>query len=255
VKAKTQKKTNLIVMAMVVVAALGIAFWMLLLSPKREEAKKLDGHIQTLESSLAQHQDEAAAGEEARHLFSADYGRLVVLGKAVPGNDETASLLVQLNLLAARAEVNFQNLTLNGSSSGGEEAPTSTAGGTVTPTEAEASLLPLGASIGPAGLGVMPYSLTFEGDFFQIATFIEGLDKLVKTSNANVAVNGRLITVNSFSLSPGETEGGTTELVASFSVTTYLTPPGQGLTGGATPTGPEEAEPVTLTSSTTGTAP
>lgn len=190
-KAQTKKKTNLLVMAMVVVAALAIAFWALLLSPKRDEAKQLDGRIQSLESSLAQHRSEAEAGEAARRSFATDYGRLVVLGKAVPGGDETASLLVQLNHLADKAEVGFETLTLNGESSGTEEAPASSAGEAISPTEAEAALLPIGASIGPAGLGVMPYTLTFEGDFFQIATFIEGLDKLVRTSNENPAVSGR----------------------------------------------------------------
>ena len=98
----------------------------------------------------------------------------------------------------------------------------------------------------------MPYSLTFEGDFFQIASFIEKLDNLVKTTNAGVSVDGRLITVSSFSLSPGEAEGGGGgTLSAEFSVTTYLTPPGEGLTAGASPAGPEEV--TTLTSSTTGT--
>jgi hypothetical protein len=170
----------------------------------------------------------------------------------VPGGDETPSLLVQLSHLAGKAEVSFQVLALSSSSSEGE-APEESSGGFTSPTEAEASLLPLGASIGPAGLAVMPYELTFEGDFFQIAKFIEGLDRLVKTSNRNVLVNGRLITVNSFSLVPAEDEGGGSKLLASFSVATFVTPPGEGLTAGASPAGPEaEAE---LTATTTGTTP
>ncbi|HET7122030.1 MAG TPA: hypothetical protein VFI17_12380 [Solirubrobacterales bacterium] len=252
-KAQTQKKTNVIVAAMVVVAALAIAFWMLLLSPKREEAQKLDKQVKSLESLLAQHRSEAEVAAAARRSFSGNYERLVVLGKAVPGGDETASLLVQLDHLAAKSEVSFQTLALNGG--GGNEEEAAPEGAAVSPTEAEASLLPLGASIGPAGLGVMPYSLTFEGDFFQVAKFIESLDNLVKTSNENVAVNGRLITVNSFSLAPADSEGeSSAKLQANFSVTTFLTPPGQGLTAGATPAGPE-AEPATLTSTTTGAAP
>lgn len=252
-KAQAKKTTNLMVGAMIVVAVLAAAFWFLLLSPKREEAQKLDGRIETLRSSLSQHRSEAEAAVAARRAFPTQYQRLIVLGKAVPGGDETASLLVQLSALAARAEVGFQDLTLNGSSEG-EVPEASEAGALTSPTEAEASLLPLGASIGPAGLAVMPYDLTFEGDFFQIAKFIEGLDKLVKTSNQDVAVNGRLITVNSFSLTPAEDEGGGSKLQASFSVTTFLTPPGQGLTAGATAAGPE-AEPSTLTSTTTTATP
>lgn len=249
-KAQTKKRTNLVVVAMLVVVALAAAFWMVLLSPKREEAQKLSGQIETVESSLSQHRSEAAAAAAAKRAFPGEYARLVVIGKAVPSGDETASLLVQLNQLADRAGAEFETLNLE---SGGEEAPAEAASGSAaSPTEAEASLLPLGATIGPAGLAVMPYSLSFEGDFFQIASFIEKLDSLVKTNNADVAVNGRLITVGSFSLSPGEAdEGGSDRLTADVSVTTYLTPPGQGLTAGATPGGPEEV--TTLTSSTTGT--
>ena len=250
-KAQTKKTTNQMVGAMIVVAVLAAAFWFLLLSPKREEAQKLEGRITTLQSSLSQHRSEAEAAAAARRAFPAQYQRLVVLGKAVPGGDETASLLVQLSHLAAKAKVSFQELTLSGSSEG--EAPEASAGGYASPTEAEAALLPLGASIGPAGLAVMPYELTFEGDFFQVAKFIEGLDKLVKTTNQNVAVNGRLITVNSFSLTP-EDEGGGSMLQATFSVTTFLTQPGQEFTGGASPAGPE-TEPTTFTSTTTGTTP
>lgn len=250
-KAQAKKRTNLIVAAMVVVAVLAIVFWTLLLSPVREEAQKLGGRITTLESSLAQHRSEAEVAAAARRSFPREYGRLVVLGKAVPGGDETASLLVQLNHLAGQAGVAFQTLTLSAASSEGEEVAAPVTG--VSPTEAEASLLPLGASIGPAGLGVMPYTLTFEGDFFQIADFIEGLDDLVRSSNQGVAVNGRLITVGGFSLAPSSSEG-SAKLQASFSVTTYLTPPGEGLTGGASPSEPEP-EAMSLTSTPTGAAP
>lgn len=249
-KAQTKKRTNLVVVAMLVVVALAAAFWMVLLSPKREEAQKLSGQIETVESSLSQHRSEAVAAAAAKRSFPQDYARLVLIGKAVPSGDETASLLVQLNHLANQAEAKFE--TLNLEAAGGEEAaPEATTGTAASPTEAEASLLPLGASIGPGGLAVMPYSLTFEGDFFQIASFIEKLDNLVRTTNAGVTVDGRLITVGSFSLSPGEAKAGAARLSADFSVTTYLTPPGEALTAGASPPGPEEV--TTLTSSTTAT--
>lgn len=251
-KAQTKKTTNLMVGTMVVVAALAAAFWFLLLSPKREEAQKLGGRIHTLEFSLSQHRSEAQSAVAARRAFPREYQRLVVLGKAVPGGDETPSLLVQLSHLATKSGVSFQNLALSGGSGEGEEPEPVGGGGFTSPTEAEVALLPLGASIGPAGLAVMPYELTFEGDFFQIAKFIEGLDKLVKTHNQNVDVNGRLITVNSFSLTPAEEEGGGgSKLLATFSVATFLTPPGEGLTAGASPAGPE----AELTSTTTGTTP
>jgi Tfp pilus assembly protein PilO len=247
------KTRNLVIGAMLLVAAAAIAFWMLALSPKREEAKKLGAHVEKLEASLAQHRAEVATALEARRSFPVDYRRLVVLGKAAPSGDDTPSLLIQINHIADKAEVRFQTLKLVPGEGGGSPPPSSPTGQPVSATEAEASLLPLGAGIGPAGLAVMPYTLTFQGDFFEIADFIEGLDSLVKTTNENVSVDGRLITINGFSLTEDpDTEF--PELEANFTVTTYLIPPGQGLTGGATPSSPEASNSIPA-STTTGGAP
>lgn len=253
--------TNGAIVAMVGVAVLAIGFWMLLLSPKREEADKLGAKVQTLQTSLSQHQAEADQAEEARKGFPVNYQQLVVLGKAVPGDDDTASLLVQLNRIAEGADVKFRNLALEAASGEPVPAPApapapEAAAGTpassaVSPTEVSASTLPLGATIGPAGLGVMPYTLTFDGEFFEIADFIKGLDSLVETENAKVAVNGRLLTINGFSLEAAP-NASFPALEATFSVTTYLTPPEQGVTGGATPASPGTAVAV---ATTTGGAP
>jgi Tfp pilus assembly protein PilO len=251
------KKTNVVIGAMLLVAALASAFWILALSPKRDEASKLDAQVKQMEGSLSQHEAEIAASEEARRQFPTDYEHLVVLGKAVPSDDETPSLLVQLNHIADKAGVRFQTLTLEASGSESEAGVSSLAtasGEPISATEAAASLMPLGASVGPAGLAVMPYQLTFTGSFFKIADFIEGLDSLVKTTNEKVGVDGRLITVNGFTLGE-ETEAKFPALQASFSVTTYLTPPSQGATAGASPEGPAEPLASVPASTTTGGAP
>lgn len=245
--------SNRLIVAILIVAAIAVGFWILLLSPKREEADKLSAEVETLESTLTQAQSNLAAAEVAKEAFPDNYRQLVVLGEAVPEGDETASLLVEINRIAEASEVEFENIELaSGGGEGTEEAtapppveatpaPESTGGGvpaaaTVPPTEATASLMPLGASIGPAGLGVMPYSLTFTGDFFEIADFIEGLDRLVATHNAKVGVEGRLVTVNGFSLTPTGNEK--RDLNVSFAVTTFVTPPEQGVTAGASPSEP-----------------
>lgn len=258
---------NGLVIGLLAVAAIAVGFWMLLLSPKREEAKELGAEVERLETSLAQHEVEVAAGEEARGEFAAAYRQLVVLGKAVPGDDETASLLVQLNAIAERAKVRFSEFSLNGSGEpaapppapapdgggGSGESSATPATNQIAPTEAAAAVLPLGASIGPAGLAVMPYTLAFEGGFFQLADFIKGLDALVKTSAENVSVDGRLITIDGFALSSDPDKGFPT-LEGDFEITTYLTPPSEGATGGATPGGPSTAT-ATATAVTTGATP
>jgi Tfp pilus assembly protein PilO len=245
---KGNSRLILVVLGVIVLAG---AFWMLLLSPKREEAKKLGEEVQQLQATLVQHESEVDASLAAKREFAVNYGQLVMLGKAVPADSETASLFVQVQKISERAGVRFEEINLD--AEGGESAATTPPVESGSPTEVAASTLPLGASIGPAGLGVMPYTLTFTGGFFEFSHFVYGLDNLVKTTNEKVSVDGRLITVNSFSLSPVE-EQGSTELKATVSVTTYLTPPEQGITAGATPIGPATAT-ATPASATIGDTP
>jgi Tfp pilus assembly protein PilO len=247
------KSSNRLIVSILVVAALAIGFWVLLLGPKREEANQLSSEAGQLQVALSEAQSKATAAEAARQEFPTDYRQLVVLGQAVPADDETSSLLVELNTIAEKARVEFNGIQLEDSEGSATAAATppaptpapapagSTAGAvpassTIPPTEAAASLLPLGASIGTAGLGVMPYGLTFRGNFFQIANFIRGIDSLVHTkASSEVGVDGRLLTLNGFALT---TEPESSDLQATFSVTTYVTPPTQGVTAGATPSAP-----------------
>jgi Tfp pilus assembly protein PilO/Tfp pilus assembly protein PilN len=244
------------IIAILLIAAAAIAFWTLALSPKRDEADKLDAQIETMNASVAAARSELGQATAARHVFPTAYHQLVELGQAVPATDETPSLLIELEQLADASGVSFETITLEGEGGAAEgtseatatTAPesTSTSAASVVPaTEVEASLLPLGASIGRAGLAVMPYSLNFTGSFFGIAKFIGKVDDLVESTNAKMTVDGRLLTINGFSLTAAEASGGASELQASFSVTTYLTPPGQGITAGASPSAP--AEPSTQT--------
>lgn len=255
---------------MLAAVVLAIAFWVLALGPKRQQASDLGTTVSNLKSSLANDRQEVAAALVARKGFAGDYGQLVVLGKAVPADDETASLLVELNAIAGKAGVRFQEIQL---SSAGAEAPApaaapaespasaspassstpASAPAPAAPTEAAAATLPLGATIGSAGLGVMPYTLKFTGDFFHVADFIHGLDALVKTANSRVAVDGRLVTIDGFSLGPQQ-GGKFPSLEATFAVTTYLTPAGQGITAGATPAAPSSVT-AAPASTTTGSTP
>lgn len=242
--------TNKAVVAIVLVAVAAFGFWQMAIAPKRERIAELDTQVETTKASLAQHEAEVVEGEAARDEFPVSYQKLVVLGKATPGDDDTASLLVQVNRVAENAKVRFATLELSGGGEGGAEgeASSSPEGEPISATEAAASVMPLGASIGPAGLAVMPYSLTFSGDFFRIADFIKGLDAMVRTDNEGVTVDGRLLTIDGFSLT-ADSKASFPALQANFEVTTYLTPPSEGVTGGATPGGPEttEAAPVSTT--------
>jgi hypothetical protein len=107
----------------------------------------------------------------------------------------------------------------------------------------------------------MPYDLTFVGSFFEIADFMKRVDAMVHTHQDRVTVDGRLLTVDAFTLSPvpeEDSSNGAPTLTAELTATTYLTPADQGTTAGATPGGPapatsDAATPASSSSSTAAT--
>ena len=256
-----------IVLGVVMVVVLA-AFYFMVLSPKRDEASTLKQDNAELQSQIDQQKQVAAFAEDARQHFPAYYGRVVVLGKAVPADADTASLLVQLNSIANDTRVSFDGIELAASQSAtaaaAPAAPPATGtsttpatGTTTTPTtaasettatpapatEATAANLPLGASVGPAGLPTMPYDLSFSGTYFDVANFLSGVDDLVHMrGTTRVAADGRLLTINGFSLEPAaNSKPSDPTLDVKLSVTSYVTPSDQGLTAGATPGGPAPA--------------
>jgi Tfp pilus assembly protein PilO len=236
---KSKSSTPAMVAGALLVVAV-IVFWVAAYSPAKSEANKLGTEAETLTSGLQTARSNLAQAESARRSFPAAYRQIVQLGQAIPSTDETSSMLVELTTLAAKSGARFTGLKLEGEE-GVSEVPV-IEGESVPATEVEAALMPLGSSIGGAGLGIMPYTLEFKGEYFSIAKFVGKLDDLVESQKNSLKVHGRLMTINGFSLTPEAEEGSKGEdtylppvLEASVSVTTYLTPPNATPTPGATP--------------------
>jgi Pilus assembly protein, PilO len=262
------KTTDRAILGSVLVLVLIGAFWFLVLAPKRKEAREVSDRKAQLEQQVAGQEQVADFAEQARQEFPKYYGRMVVLGKAVPNAADSASLLVQVSKVSGDAGVEFKAIELGQGSGGaappppppspteGEptatEAPGSeTTTSTTTPapaTEASAANLPIGSTVGPAGLGTLPYDLIFSGHFFDVADFISGMDELIDIKHATVvAPDGRLLTIDGFALTADPIDG-FPKLQANFAVTAYATPSDQGLTLGATPGGPAPTPETTQTS-------
>jgi Tfp pilus assembly protein PilO len=244
------------------------AFWFLALSPKREEAAKLGTTITELESDIAAQETLVSAGRQAQSDYRRNYSSLVALGKAAPGDGDTPSLLTQLVGISDAAKTRLDLIELGGDvgapataaaltttdsaeEAGGEAAPAEEGAAAATPTpvavpatEASASSLPLGASVGSAGLAVLPYQMKFSGDFFQIADLFQGIDELIGSQGLKVDVAGRLITVNAFKMTKVNP---TDPLEVELSIASYVLPESQGLTAGGTPTTPPASVPEATT--------
>jgi Tfp pilus assembly protein PilO len=231
-----------IVIAVVCAVALIAGAWILVIQPKRDQAASLDKQVTTAQSQLDSVRAQVAQGQAARAAFARSYTQLARLGEAVPSDDNVPSLIYQLQGAAGSAGVDFRSLTLQSASGASTPAPaTSTSAKQATPGSPQAASalagpLPPGATIGPAGFPEEQFAFTFQGNFFHLANFFKRLEGFVVASIKAVAVSGRLMTLNAFSLQPATQ--GFPAITASIAATTYLVPASQGLFNGATPAGP-----------------
>lgn len=214
----------LVAIAFVVLAG---GFYKFVLSPKTAEVSKLNGKIGEAQDRLDAARTLLASNEQARATFRSAYSTVVRLGKAVPVDDDVRSLLVQLDRAAKATFVDFQSIVA-------EEGAVS-----ASPVDTAAGQLPPGATVGPAGFPVMPFSFTFRGRFFRLSTFFQRLDELVDDKQSELGVRGRLLTVDGVKLEPDTT--GFPNIKATVQATSYLVSPLEGATGGASPAGPAGA--------------
>ena len=139
------------------------AFWFLVLSPKREEASELGTKVSELEASVAAQEDLAANAEEAEQSYGQNYHQVVVLGKAVPEDADTSSLLVALQRTADHDDIDFNSITLG--QGGADEAaaasqvatpPPLTAPGESSGSESSTESAPAEGAAAPAESGTAP---------------------------------------------------------------------------------------------------
>jgi hypothetical protein len=218
----------MIIPAVIAVAAIA-AFYFMVLTPKREEAARLDDEIATKQSQVDQSRAQLASYEQARSRYKKNYTTLTRLGKAVPADDDVRSLLVQLNDAAERSKVDFHALNVGGA--GGATASTTQAADQLAPP-------PGTVPVGSAGFSAMPFSFAFEGSFFRLSDFFNRLEDFVTVTNKHIDVTGRLLLLGSISVTP---KGDLKHLSAQIGAASYLVPSAQGISG-ATPQSPTGGE-------------
>ena len=111
------KKIVMIIAPLVLV----LAYWFLLLAPKREAASEAAATLETEQAAVSDAEARASTVRAAKATFAHDYAAVVALGKAIPTSVDMPSLLVQLEQAAHGTGIELEGITM------GERAPAETA--------------------------------------------------------------------------------------------------------------------------------
>jgi Tfp pilus assembly protein PilO len=203
------RNIRILILAVVAVGAVG-GYWKMVLSPRRAEIATLDQQVATQQAQLTQTQGLIATYKGARDAYEANYASVVRLGKAIPADDDTRSLMVQLDSAAKRSAVNFDVINVNGGGGGGA-APGATA-----------PVNPIPGAVNAGAFSAMPFSLGFVGDFRTLGDFLSRIERFVTLKGDEIKVNGRLLRVENISLKAADT--GWPELGVTIGASSYIVP-------------------------------
>lgn len=222
-----------------------IAYWFLLLSPKRSDLSDARDQQDAAEQARDDAVALAAQRERARQTFASDYAAVVRLGKAIPAAIDTPSLLVQLDRASRGTHVDFNSVTVGArtqstapaaaatppaqpggnAAAGGAPAQTGpgqateSAGNTVNAANQSSATAaggtgttgPAGAQSGPstatAALDQVALTFNFNGGYFDLADFFHRLKRLVYVANNRIFVRGRLMTIDTLTFARAGDEG------------------------------------------------
>ena len=243
-------KRDTYILTGVALFAIVAAYWLLALSPKRQEAAKLDKDIAEAHQQLDQAKQEKVQFAKDQLKFPHMYASLGRLGKAVPPDEDVPSLLVQLNHAAAQANVDFKTVELKLDLAEKLAAATATAattppaGGDAASTGATPAADATGAAPAAVTFQPLPFLYKFTGSFNELEELIHNVTNLVAERNRGLAVSGRLITIQGFAMKRGK---------ISILASTYMLPADQALLAGATPQGPATANPAAPQAASAGT--
>ena len=214
---------NLRILIAAVVALAAIAgYWKLALAPKRAQAARLEQQLTSAQSQLATAQTTLATYRQSRVAYRTDYATTVRLGKAVPADDDSRSLLVQLDYAAKHSGVDFSNIDVG--------AASASSGPTTASTSSGSSSLPPGA-ISAGTYSELPFQLAFTGDFGGLTNFFGRLQRFVTVHGDKVLVGGRLLRIESIDVEPGD--GGWPTISAKMGASAYIVPAAKGLQQGS----------------------
>jgi hypothetical protein len=233
-------RDRLMLMGILALAVL-LGAWFTTVAPERERAAKITAEVETARQQLASAESAADSAKNAQAQYSTAYASLVSLGQAVPSSAETPALIYTLDKATHSRDVSFSSIATGASgtaSSSSSTAATSAAQNTTFSQE--------------------PFTFIFNGSFVDLYKLLDQLESFtVQTSSGALHVNGRLLTIDSVSLAPSNSDGSATSsgksksprLTGTISATAYVLPAGATPLGAATPSSPAGATTASSTSS------
>jgi type IV pilus assembly protein PilO len=193
----------------------GLAAWFLLVHPQGGKVSNLKAQEADVQAKIDAYRQQVVAARSAPKIEVADVYRLA---KAMPNKTDMPDLLLELSQLARDTGIRFDSVS---------PQPVSAVG----------------------SYSVLPISVTFNGNFYNLADFLYRLRSLVTVHAGRLDATGRLFAVDTLTFNEGEGKFPQIQATLVIDAFVYAAAPAPA----ATPTAPPATAPTTTTTSTSAT--
>ena len=209
--------------AIVVVGVLvvGLAGWFMLVRPQGSKLNELKLEARQVEDRIAAYNQQVAAARSAPKIEVADVYRLA---KAMPSKTDMPDLLLELSQLARDTGIRFDSISPQ-------------------------PIAPIGS------YSVLPISVAFNGNFYNLADFLYRLRSLVTVHAGRLDATGRLFAVDTLTFNESELKFPQIQASLVIDAFIYAAAPAPAVAPTAPTTPTTTTETTTTTTTTTTEAP
>ena len=220
--AKSLSQNALIGIIVAGVLVFGLAVWFLLVHPQGGKLNNLKREATDVQEKIDAYHQQVAAARSTPKIEVADVYRLA---KAMPNKTDMPDLLLELSQLARDTGIRFDSISPQ----------------TV-------------AAVG--SYSVLPISVTFNGNFYNLADFLYRLRSLVSVHGGRLDATGRLFAVDTLSFNESDLKFPQIQATLVIDAFVYAAAPAPAVAPAATPpaTTTTTTSATTTTSDTSGTA-
>lgn len=199
-------QTRALAATIAAVLALNAALWFLAIGPKRAEKAEVGDNVAAQQARLDTAKTQIATFAASRKQFAGMLTELRGLDKAVPARGDISAMLRELQ---RRAKLRDSDLRLVELKNAAGSTP-----GLVPSTP--------GAITGPGGLSALPFTFEYTGRYFDLLDILKTVRRSVRVQSGDLAVNGRLLTIDGLAFNPVEGDRKLTKAV--LNATAYIAP-------------------------------
>ena len=181
------------IVAAVVAVVLIVAWYFLLFSPQRQEMADISDQITTQQTALETAKQEVVRLESYKKTAPQSRAEIVRLGKMLPEAEGIPSLIIELTRTSDASGVDLNSIARGGTTPG-------------------------------SPFGIQTVTLQVTGRFFDIEDFVYRLENYVAFRNASFRVTGRLLEIQSLTMSGSatSTDGSELPLTVTVALNAYL---------------------------------